>query len=164
MSKFTTLAFAAALAVTVGTSAAQASPYEQDHLVQGVVTNQIQQVFDHQDRTVVDRRIAYLAGFTQWYETRCGFLPAPTFAAIGNAVQNLTRAGHGDATQIGMRDARTFLGEEGCATRTAHAARGSISAFWEAAMRAHERRQGEPGTGQPGGAPRGQGLERQARY
>lgn len=160
MSKIATIAFAAALAAFAGSASAQTSPYEQDHLVQGVVTNQIEQAFGHQDQTVLDRRVAYLAGFSQWYDARCGFLPAPASQGVNNAVTNLSNAGHGEPAQIGMRDARTFLGEEGCATRTAQAARASLTAFWEAALRSNREGQGNQGGGRRGP----QGLERQARY
>ncbi|WP_439574631.1 hypothetical protein [Phreatobacter sp.] len=174
MTKFATIAFAAAMAaVTLGATGAKASPYEQDHLIQGIANNQIEQAFGHQDQAVLDRRVAYLAGFTQWYDARCDFLAMPIFEGVRNAVTNLNNAGHGEITQIGMRDARTFLGEEGCATRTAQAARASLTAFWEGAIRQHQRPQnpgqgaGQPGGRQPGAVQPGrgpQGLERQARY
>lgn len=139
MSKFTAI-FAAAVTVAtlVGAPAAKAGPYQHEHLVQAIVGNQIEQVFDHREGNARLIRAAYLAGFSHWYDSRCDFLPMPTFEAIKTIVEKAHREaeveGTSEAAQLGQRDAKAFLGEQGCATRDANAARASLTTFWQGAM------------------------------
>jgi hypothetical protein len=135
MTKFATLLAAVAAATLAGAATAQASPYRHGHLVQSIVQNQIEQGFDHREPNARVIRAAYLAGFSYWYDSRCDFLPMPTFEAIRRIVDNASREaeveGTAEAVRIGLADAKAFLGEQGCATRDANAARASLTAFWQ---------------------------------
>lgn len=124
----------AALAVaTVGT-AAQASPYRHEHLVQAIVGNRIETAFDHTDEASRAIRASYLAGFSYYYDSRCDFLPMPTFEAIKTIIGRINQdvvPGSGEAARIGLADAKAFLAEQGCATREANAARAALTTFWQ---------------------------------
>jgi hypothetical protein len=131
-------ALLAAVATLAGVAAAQASPYRHQHLVQSIVSNQIEQGFDHREANARVIRAAYLAGFSYWYDSRCDFLPMPTFEAIKTIVEKANQEsqveGTAEAVRIGLADAKAFLGEQGCATRDANAARASLTTFWQGAV------------------------------
>lgn len=125
----------AACAAAVLAAPALANTYQHRHLVQAVVDGRIAEVFNHNDREARLIRASYLAGFSLWYDSRCDFLPMPTFEAIKAIAEEARRnpqSPTAEAANIGEQDAKAFLGEEGCATRTAQAARGSLERFWEA--------------------------------
>lgn len=148
----------AACAAAVLAGPAAANPYQHRHLVQGVVDGRIAEVFNHDDREARRIRAAYLAGFSLWYDSRCDFLPMPTFEAIRAMAAEARRnpeSPTAEAAQIGEQDAKAFLGEEGCATRTAQAARGSLERFWEDAVQrmAGPQREAPPAVRQPGLGP-----------
>lgn len=137
MTKFAALFAAAVTAATlVGAPAAKAGPYQHEHLVEAIVSNRIEQAFGHRDQQARVIRAAYLAGFSFWYDSRCDFLPMPTFEAIKAIVEKANRDNDSthEAVRIGLADAKAFLGEQGCATRDAGAARASLSAFWQNTM------------------------------
>jgi hypothetical protein len=141
MTKFASIAAAVAMAVTlVAAPAAKAGPYQQEHLVQALVGNRITETFQHDNPTTRVIRAAYLASFSLWYDSRCDFLPMPTFEAIkaivAEARSETITQGTAEAAEIGLRDAKAFLGEQGCATRDANAARTALTGFWEGAMQA----------------------------
>jgi hypothetical protein len=145
----------AACAAAVLAGPAAANPYQHRHLVQGVVDGRIAEVFNHDDREARRIRAAYLAGFSLWYDSRCDFLPMPTFEAIKAMAEEARRnpqSPTAEAANIGEQDAKAFLGEEGCATRTAQAARGSLERFWEDAVQrmSGQQRQVPPAAQQPG--------------
>jgi hypothetical protein len=125
----------AAIAAATLATAAGASPYRHAHLVESIVANRIEQGFDHRERNARIIRAAYLAGFSYWFDSRCDFLPMPTFEAIRRIVDNANREteteGTAEAVRIGLADARAFLGEQGCATRDANAARAALTTFWQ---------------------------------
>lgn len=130
--------FAALLATAItfaGAATVDASPYRHGHLVRSIVQNQIEQGFGHREPNARVIRAAYLAGFSYWYDSRCDFLPMPTFEAIKQIVENASRdsevEGTSEAVRIGFADARAFLGEQGCATREANAARAALTTFWQ---------------------------------
>lgn len=157
MTTFKTFILAACAAAVLAGPAA-ANPYQHRHLVQGVVDGRIAEVFNHDDREARRIRAAYLAGFSLWYDSRCDFLPMPTFEAIRAMAAEARRnpeSPTAEAAQIGEQDAKAFLGEEGCATRTAQAARGSLERFWAAAVQrmAGPQRESPPAVRQPGPGP-----------
>lgn len=131
-------ALAAAALATAGAASAQNSPYRHQHLVQAIVDNRIDTEFDHTDQTSRAIRASYLAGFSYYYDSRCDFLPVPTFEAIKTIIGRINQEvvpGSGEAAQIGLVDAKAFLAEQGCATREAQAARGALTTFWQATVR-----------------------------
>jgi hypothetical protein len=139
MTKLTSLIAATALvAITAG--AARAETYQAQHLVRAVVSNQITEVFAHNDPSVRLGRASYLAAFSLWFDSRCDFLPEATFAQIRAMVDEASRAGSSDGTaeaaELGLQDAKTFLAEQGCSTQDARGARASLTRFWDGAMRA----------------------------
>jgi hypothetical protein len=148
-------ALLAAVATLASVGAAQANPYRHQHLVQSIVSNQIEQGFDHREANARVIRAAYLAGFSYWYDSRCDFLPMATFEAIKTIVEKANQEsqveGTAEAVRIGLADAKAFLGEQGCATRDANAARASLTTFWQGAVQLIQN--GQPRRNAPDAAP-----------
>src|SRR5262249_25753897 len=83
-------------------------------------------------------RAGYVAGFTLNYDRSCDFLPDATFEKLANSVKAIiAQDGAQDGQQVfkaalkvGFEDAREFLGQHGCATAAAKAARETIEHVW----------------------------------
>lgn len=128
-------AVALTLAATMPTAAVE-SPYRAPNIVDAVVRNNIESINsgDNLTRTI---RVYYLIGFAGWMDRSCDFLNNDAAGRIGKAVQEAvdTRKArpqdenyklYTEAAVAGLEDAKTFLGEHGCATRESNAAKSTL--------------------------------------
>ncbi|QCI64101.1 hypothetical protein [Phreatobacter stygius] len=147
MSAITTLLTAVAIASGFAAAPVEAGPYRQDRFVEAVVNDRIIDLFHHATPATRSERTNYLAGFTLWYDSNCDFLPMPTFEAIRRLVKDANQTHDSraaGAVEAGYQDARAFLGEKGCSSRDATAARGALGRFWDGIARPRDR-QGSQG-------------------
>lgn len=134
MSALTTLLTTVALASGLATAPVEAGPYRQDRIVEAMVGDRIIDLFRQVTPMVREERTNYLAGFTLWYDSNCDFLPMATFESIRRMVKAANRSAGQQAAaavEAGYQDARVFLGEKGCASEEATAARNALGRFWD---------------------------------
>jgi hypothetical protein len=132
-----TAAVALALSVTALTGAAKADEpaYKYPRMIELLTKNQLDQLkLDDPERTKAIT--SYFAGFTMWIDRSCDFLPMEQFQKVERYVRTMKENGERgvdaqrqlfDIARAGHADAKLFVAEHGCATRTSKAAIATIT-------------------------------------
>jgi hypothetical protein len=133
--------------ITPDQSQAQSSksPYENPALVEAIMFHQIDALRPN-EQDAKNRLALSIIGFSVWFNSRCNFLPQNLETAIlsvydqvrqDSAIAEANRSPEQklrvEAVWSGLRDAKTFLGENGCAQADAKRAAASLKLTLEQA-------------------------------
>jgi hypothetical protein len=137
---------AASLVATPSQAQTAKSPYENPALVDAIMFHQLD-TLTSKDQEGQNRLALSVVGFSVWFHSRCNFLPQNIETAIltvyDQARQDSTIAEASrspdqklrvEAVWSGLRDAKVFLGENGCTQADAKRAAASLKLTLEKAM------------------------------